>query len=157
MSSARLCKLIALTGLIAAVSIAEEKLPQPDAELVELGHTVYQQYCASCHGAQGEGAPDWKKRNERGELPPPPHDETGHTWRHSDAMLYRMISEGWQDPFNKTGHLTMPPFKDILTPHEIKAVIAYLKTLWTAEQRQFQREESQDQPFPSEVKGEDRQ
>lgn len=72
-------------------------------------------------------------------------------------MLYRMISEGWRDPFNKTERLTMPPFKDILTPHEIEAVIAYLKTLWTAEQRQFQREESQDQPFPSEVKGEDGQ
>jgi mono/diheme cytochrome c family protein len=46
----------------------------------------------------------------------------------------------------------MPAFKGILTPYEINAVIAYLKTLWTAAQRQFQREESQDQPFPSDVK-----
>lgn len=53
---------------------------------------------------------------------------------------------------NKTEPLTMPAFEDVLTRHEIKAIIAYLKTLWTAEQRQFQREESRDQPFPPEVR-----
>jgi mono/diheme cytochrome c family protein len=103
---------------------------------------VYQQYCASCHGPKGEGGPNWKKPNDRGELPPPPHGPEGHTWRHSDAVLQRMISQGWRDPFNKTQRLTMPAFEQVLTPKKIKAVIAYLKTLWTAEQRQFQRQES---------------
>lgn len=30
---------------------------------------------------------------------------------------------------NKTEPLTMPAFEDVLTRHEIKAIIAYLKTL----------------------------
>ncbi|MEX1057590.1 MAG: c-type cytochrome, partial [Natronospirillum sp.] len=58
---------------------------------VAQGSQVYEQYCAACHGGQGEGAANWKEPDERGEMPAPPHDITGHTWRHSDAMLFRMI------------------------------------------------------------------
>ncbi len=54
---------------------------------VAKGRQIYEQYCAACHGWQGEGAANWNKPDEKGEMPPPPHDETGHTWRHSDAML----------------------------------------------------------------------
>ena len=76
-------------------------------------------------------------------MPPPPHDETGHTWRHSDAMLYRMIAEGWRHPFNKSDRLTMPAFEERMTAQEIQSVIDYLKTLWTDEQREYQKTESQ--------------
>ncbi len=112
------------------------------AEVAE-GRQVYEQYCAACHGRQGEGADEWKKPGKNGEMPPPPHDETGHTWRHSDAMLFRMIAEGWRHPFNKTDRLTMPAFGESLTDQEIGAVIEYLKTLWTNEQREYQQTESQ--------------
>jgi mono/diheme cytochrome c family protein len=54
-----------------------------------------------------------------------------------------MVSEGWRDPFNKTQRLTMPPFREQLSPQEIRDVVTYLKTLWTQEQRQFQWEETQ--------------
>src|SRR3546814_19142571 len=57
-------------------------------------------------------------------------------------MLYRMVSEGWRDPFNKTRELTMPAFGDQLSPEQIREVVTYLKTLWTSEQRQFQWEET---------------
>lgn len=107
------------------------------------GRQIYEQYCAACHGRQGEGAANWKKPDERGDMLPPPHDETGHTWRHSDTMLFKMISEGWRHPFNKTERLTMPAFGDSLTNQEIHAVIDYLKTLWTEEQREYQQTESQ--------------
>ena len=63
-------------------------------------------------------------------------------------MLYDMVGKGWRDPFNKTERLTMPAFGAGLSPHEIRAVITYLKTLWTPEQRRFQSEESRDQAFP---------
>lgn len=53
-----------------------------------------------------------------------------------------MISQGWRDPFNKTERLTMPAFEKVLTPQEIAAVISYLKSHWTQEQRQFQQQES---------------
>lgn len=122
-----------------------------DRQTVEAGRRIFQQHCAACHGARGEGAPNWEVRNELGELPPPPHSATGHTWKHADGMLYRTIRDGWRDPFNKTNRLTMPGYKDTLAPGEIRAVITYLKTLWTPKQRRIQKEESRPDPFPAEA------
>ena len=56
------------------------------------------------------------------------------------------------DLFNKTERLTMPPFGATLTPIEIRSVIEYLKTMWTPEQRAFQRSESRDASFPPEAR-----
>lgn len=131
---------------------AATELPPLDPGLVKQGQALYQQYCASCHGANAEGAPKWQERDEHGELPAPPHNAEGHTWRHSDAELYEMVSKGWRDPFNKTKRLTMPAFGDALTPEQIRAVITYLETLWTPEQREFQAEESRGHPFPPEAR-----
>jgi len=110
---------------------------------VAQGRQIYEQYCAACHGRQGEGAANWEKPDENGEMPPPPHDETGHTWRHSDAMLFKIIAEGQRYPFNKTDRMTMPAFKEQMTAQEIQSVIEYLKALWTDEQREYQKKESQ--------------
>lgn len=121
----------------------------PADDRVDLGRQIYGQYCAACHGAGGEGQPDWREPNAEGELPAPPHGPEGHTWRHSDEALYHMIAKGWRDPFNETDRLTMPAFEEVLAPKEIKAVVEYLKTLWTDEQRAFQAEESKGNPYPS--------
>ena len=80
-----------------AIARAGDEAPSRD-----LGRTVYEQHCASCHGANAEGAPNWQERDAHGELPAPPHNAEGHTWRHSDADLYQMVNKGWRDPFNKT-------------------------------------------------------
>lgn len=138
-------------GLASQAGARGTELPSLDSKLVTEGHALYQQHCASCHGANARGAPNWQERDQHGELPAPPHDEEGHTWRHSDAELYQMVSKGWRDPFNKTGRLTMPAFGDVLTPKQIRAVITYLKTLWTTEEREFQAEESRGHPFPPET------
>lgn len=116
---------------------------------IEAGRRVYQAQCAACHGARGEGQPGGAGLNAAGERPAPPHDHSGHTWKHSDAMLYRIVAAGWRDPFNKTQRLTMPAFQQTLQPAQIRAVVDYLKTLWTPQQRAFQREESRKAPFPS--------
>ena len=34
------------------------------------GRQIYEQYCAACHGWQGEGAANWNKPDEKGEMPP---------------------------------------------------------------------------------------
>lgn len=60
---------------------------------------------------------------------PPPHDDSGHTWRHPDAQLADIIRNGFRDPFNQTSDLTMPPFEGVLTDEEIVAVIAYFESL----------------------------
>jgi mono/diheme cytochrome c family protein len=108
----------------------------------EAGRDLYLTYCAACHGRNGEGQKNWQQPNALGELPAPPHNAEGHTWRHADPDLFTMIAEGWRDPFNRTKRLTMPPFEKTLMPEKITNLIAYLKTLWTAEQRQFQQEET---------------
>ena len=82
----------------------------------QAGRRIYAAQCAACHGARGEGQPGWDSLNQAGERPAPPHDRTGHTWKHSDAMLYRIVAEGWRDPFNKTQRLTMPAFGQTLAP-----------------------------------------
>ena len=105
------------------------------------GRIVYEKYCASCHGVRGEGEPNWETLNARGELPSPPHSAEGHTWKHSDEMLYRMVSEGWRDHFNKTQRLTMPPFKDFLSP-ERSARHHLPEDTVDSEQKQFQWEET---------------
>src|SRR6266567_1918124 len=140
-----------MLGVASHVGIADaaNETPQPDPKEVKSGRGVYDRYCASCHGANGQGAPNWQERDEHGELPAPPHDAEGHTWRHSDAELYEMVSKGWRDPFNKTTRLTMPAFGSVLSPDQIRAVVTYLKTLWTPEQTEFQSEESKGHPFPS--------
>jgi len=138
---------IVLAAGVAPARASDNTPVAPNSEQVASGRAIYQEYCASCHGANGEGAPAWRRRDANGELPPPPHDAQGHTWRHSDAMLARMIWQGWRDPFNKTERLTMPAFTGTIASQEVRSVIAYLKTLWTPEQQQFQREESQRQSF----------
>lgn len=134
----------------AAIGVAAQAPapPAPDPAVVEQGMAVYAQQCSSCHGANGEGGVNWREPNPAGELQPPPHDDTGHTWRHSDGALFRMVMEGWRDPFNRTERLTMPAFEGVLAGAEVQAVIAFLKTLWTPEQRLSQFDLSRTDPFP---------
>src|SRR5215471_10554791 len=73
---------------------SEPTKPNPDsARLVERGRVIYAQYCASCHGANLEGQPNWRERLPNGRLlaPAPSHDATGHTWHHSDKELFDMV------------------------------------------------------------------
>lgn len=150
MRSPILCGVIGLLGVAAAAGAADDPPPLAPAG-VKAGRVVYHHTCASCHGARGQGAAAWQQPDRQGELPAPPHDSKGHTWKHSDAMLYRIVQQGWRDGFNKTERLTMPAYAGQLSRKETIAVITYLKTLWTREQRRFQWEESRRQPFPSEA------
>src|SRR5712691_6028404 len=98
-----------MLGAATHVGIADaaDEPPQLDSDSVKSGRAVYRQYCASCHGANAEGAANWQERDQHGELPAPPHDAQGHTWRHSDGELYDMVSEGWRGGFNKTKRRSM--------------------------------------------------
>ena len=148
MRSDRFNTIVGVIGMVMSASFNDAVASSRGPALVKAGRVVYQQSCASCHGARGEGSPAWQQPDRHGELPAPPHDSEGHTWKHSDAMLYRIVQQGWRDPFNKTQRLTMPAFQGQLSPRETIAVISYLKTLWTPEQRQFQKRESEHQPLP---------
>jgi mono/diheme cytochrome c family protein len=102
-----------------------------DARQVALGTVVYRDHCASCHGANLEGQPDWKSRKPDGRLPAPPHDETGHTWHHPDDMLFQITKLGLKPPMAPAGYQSdMPAFGAALTDEQIWAVLAYIKSKW---------------------------
>lgn len=108
-------------------------IPALDPQKVAQGRTLYNQYCAACHGANGEGQPDWKIPNEDGSFKPPPHDNSGHTWHHADDLLLEIVTEGSDFPQSQ-----MPTFGEQLTDDEVKAILEYLKSWWGAEERAFQ-------------------
>ena len=57
---------------------------------VRAGAVLYVEHCAECHGAALEGAENWQDSTEDGTYLPPPHDDSGHTWHHSDKVLFEL-------------------------------------------------------------------
>ena len=112
----------------------------PSQAVLDLGREVYTANCAACHGARGEGEPDWKLQKADFTYPAPPHDSTGHTWHHSDPLLYAIIKGGSASYDTATYRSRMPAWGDRLTGEQIEAVIAYLKSLWGESERAFQAE-----------------
>jgi mono/diheme cytochrome c family protein len=117
-------------------------------ERIDLGKEIYAGNCATCHGANGEGRPNWMLRGEDGLYLPPPHDNTGHTWHHSDGLLFQIVKYGGASLGIPNFQSGMPAFEQTLDDSEIRAVITYLKTLWESEQREFQGKASERDPFP---------
>jgi mono/diheme cytochrome c family protein len=95
-----------------------------------VGQAVYAKHCATCHGANLEGQPNWRQRLPSGNFPAPPHDQSGHTWHHPDPYLFETTKYGWQR-FAPQGYTsTMLGFKDVLSDAEIWAVLAFIKSHW---------------------------
>ncbi len=101
----------------------------------EEGAALYATYCASCHGANLEGHPDWRTPNADGSYNPPPQDSTGHTWHHGDATLVQLILEG--SPFRES---QMPSFEEVLTVDQVLSILEFFKSNWGDQERTFQRE-----------------
>ena len=102
------------------------------------GRALYMEFCASCHGANLEGQPDWRQRLPNGRLPAPPHDETGHTWHHSDEQLFRIVKEGLA--VLAPGYETdMQAYAGILDDAQIEAILDYIKRTWPEREREIQQ------------------
>lgn len=114
--------------------IAAPPLPTLVPERVTVGQTVYVQSCASCHGANLEGKPNWKIPLADGSLPSPPHDSSGHTWHHPDELLLDSIANGGDPKYNSQ----MPGFKEQLTGEQMAAVLEFIKSRWSREAREYQ-------------------
>jgi mono/diheme cytochrome c family protein len=99
---------------------------------VDLGKRLYAEACASCHGASLEGQPNWQRRLPNGRMPAPPHDASGHTWHHSDEVLFRITKDG--PAAYPAGYQTdMLAFGGRLTEEEIAATLAFIKSTWPPE------------------------
>lgn len=125
---------------LAEVQLADRsnEVAKPSEAILSLGRTTYAESCASCHGADLEGQPDWKSPLPSGRLPAPPHDASGHTWHHSDAMLFRVVKEGTAAVVGGDYESDMPAFQDVLTDEEIRAVLAFIKSTWPDREREAQ-------------------
>ena len=120
-----------LANLWAGVALAGDLMADPDnQEQVARGAKVYAVACASCHGENLEGQPDWQVRKADGRLPAPPHDETGHTWHHADELLFKITKFGTAALVGGDYQSDMLPFEDSLTDEEIWATIAFIKSQW---------------------------
>ena len=114
---------------------------EPKPPDLALGEKLYSQQCASCHGANLEGQPDWRKRLPNGRLPAPPHDASGHTWHHPDEVLFGITKHGLVPPYAPAGYASdMPAFGGKLSDQEIRAVLAYIESRWSPELRKRRAE-----------------
>lgn len=117
----------------------QTSLQADDLVVVQAGEKIYKAQCASCHGANLEGQPGWRIRDENGYLPAPPHDASGHTWHHADDLLFEITKFGPAIVINdKNYKTTMPVYKDILSDADIIAVLSFIKNSWPEEQRTWQ-------------------
>ena len=104
--------------------------------LVARGSEVYSRYCAACHGARLEGQPNWRSRLPSGRLPAPPHDESGHTWHHSDKVLFAIVMDGVAEHAPEGYQSDMPGFRGTLSETDVLAVLAFIKSQWPTTVRQ---------------------
>ncbi len=128
--------LVLLAGaylLVAKREDASYLLKPKNAEVVARGERVYAEHCASCHGANLEGEPEWRSPKPEGTMPAPPHDGTGHTWHHPDELLFQLTKYGVKAVAPEGYKSDMPAFEGVLSDEEIVAVLSFIKAQWPEE------------------------
>jgi len=128
-----------ILGIAAFPALAAHELDGRD--LAE-GQNLYAQHCASCHGAALQGQEDWQTPGDDGVYPAPPHDETGHTWHHSNKDLFEYTQLGGQAIAERLGLKSfasgMPGFGETLSDEEIWEILAFIQSRWPARQQELQ-------------------
>jgi len=133
--------LLSVGSVFADLDERTVRLAPNDLVIVTHGESVYKAHCASCHGANLEGQPDWRKRDASGLLPAPPHDASGHTWHHDDDLLFEIVKFGPAAVIGDSDYAsTMPAYKQLLSDDDIVAVLSYIANSWPEEEREWQRE-----------------
>lgn len=126
--------------VVAGITVAVSWMPRDrgsllkpgDATVVSTGESVYRSHCASCHGDRLQGQPRWRERRPDGRLPAPPHDASGHTWHHPDAVLLAITRDGPAALAGGGYESDMPAYGEILSETRILAVLSYIKSTWPA-------------------------
>jgi mono/diheme cytochrome c family protein len=125
-----------LAGVVLAMAGAGAGAPAHFADADDLskviaGKAVYLRWCASCHGRRLQGQPLWQLNDQYAGRRAPAHDQTGHTWAHSDDELFFMTKEGRFPATPATATSYMPAFRTVLTDGQILAVLAFIKANWS--------------------------
>lgn len=92
---------------------------------VRAGAPLYQAHCATCHKENAEGTPDWRRRDAKGQLPPPPLNGTAHAWHHPMQILRTVVRRGGAPVGG-----SMPAFEDKLDAQQIDAILAWVQSHW---------------------------
>lgn len=129
---------------LSAVLLATTVLPVAAQSDVRMGERLYQENCASCHGANLEGQLDWRSRLPNGRLPAPPHDASGHTWHHPDRVLFDIVKRGPAAIVGAGYESDMPGYEGVLTDDEITSIVDYIKSTWPDKERAFQSERTRE-------------
>ncbi len=137
MRYAKLCVLAVCTSFGHAE--ADHELDDRD---LAIGEHLYLQHCATCHGKNLEGQPNWRQPGQDGALPAPPHDVNGHTWHHDNQLLFDYTNLGGQAALSAkgvTGFASgMPGFRGALSDSEIWNILAFIRSTWPQEIKDVQ-------------------
>ena len=131
---------LAITAILfGTAAVASHELDNRD---VANGQTLYAEQCASCHGENLEGQPNWRLANDDGILPAPPHDETGHTWHHDNLLLFEYTQLGGAAALAARGvegfQSGMPGFMETLSDDDIWDILAYIHSTWPERVQELQ-------------------
>lgn len=129
---------VGVTLYVSASSSSLVVVDQSDPQVIANGEVVYEQFCASCHGKNLEGQPNWQVTKADGTLPAPPHNKDGHTSHHADSVLFDYTKGGGAALGLKDFKSGMPPFKGMLSDEQIWSALAYIKSHWPEKHRQRQ-------------------
>ncbi len=131
--------LVIVLSSLASTAAADHNWDYRD---IVAGQNLYANNCASCHGLNLEGQPNWQSPNDDGVLPAPPHDGTGHTWHHGDDLLFEYTKFGGAAALEIRGvtgfNSGMPAFDESLTDDEIWDILAYIRSTWSEREREIQ-------------------
>jgi mono/diheme cytochrome c family protein len=125
---------IALAVVISLGAAGAQAASLLDGRDIEAGKELYAQNCASCHGADLEGQPNWREPGADGILPAPPHDESGHTWHHDTGLLFDYVKHGGAAALADRGVADfasgMPGFAGTLNDGEILDILGFIRSTW---------------------------
>lgn len=135
---------VAMLGVVILIScnLSNTDEEQAVSTSIDRGAELYETHCFSCHkGDSGGQMMDM----------PPRHNANGHTWHHPDCQLKDIVLNGSGEMGQMMRQMMggedlppMPTFKGQLSQEEVAAILAYIKTWWTEEQRQLQAEVTQE-------------
>ena len=111
------------------VDVAVEPGSRPSEEFNE-GRDLYTANCQVCHG---------DRNGAGGTGGAPLHNNEGHTWHHPDAQLRGWVLNG-KLGFGSPG---MPALGDKISEPEVDAILSFIKSWWTTDQRESQADISQ--------------
>ena len=129
--------------MFATESLNPFGLNESKREQIAQGQVLFGVRCASCHGKNLEGQPNWQTPLPNGRMPAPPHDKTGHTWHHTDNALAGVIKLGLKPFAGDDYESDMPAFGAILGDAEIEAILTYIKSTWPERERAYQEQITQ--------------